>query len=513
MWKSLQRSLPGILLACLIGLHLLPIWANTWFVTLDGPCHLYNAHILLDLLRGDPTMGAFFRINAFPEPYWSGQLFMAGLFTVLPAAGVEKIVFSVIVLGTGWAFQRICRTLDPERGPWAALLVAPFLLHYAVLLGFINFSFSLPLLLCCVDHTLHRGAGRRAWAVGIGLFTLLYFTHLSTFLLAVAACTLLIGLELITHWAQRWTTMKRRAVPLTIAITPGLLLTGWYISTHGTIDARTAHLPLTDLLAYLPQGRAWNALGVPGERAATTWMAVPMLALGLVALYRALAQRTDRSLFLACMTGGLFTAYLVLPDVVAGGSSASPRLLLFLMLFLALLIVAARVPACLLAGALLLVLGADMVHLRQQFHAVRSLSGEVSMLMEVASAVPQSAVVHPLRYDDNWMHSNINNYVGVVRDAVMLDNFVATAPFAPVQWRAEMDPATVLGDRNISDAPCLSLNTYGARTGQAVDLVLTWHLPEAPVDSCARSIQEQLATAFRETARSEHGQAVLYSRR
>ena len=511
---DLERSnkVAGWLLVVLVLAHLIPIWGNAWFVTLDGPCHLYNARILRDLITGDEVMASFFKVVGDPVPYWSGQLLMAGLLTALPPALVEKVTFTVIVIGMAWSFHRLCRLLAPGTPIRTSLLVMPFLLHYAVSLGFINFSLSIPILLGCLAWCVRRLDDRASFPVGVLLFTLLYFTHLSSFLLGVGA-----GAALIVRGASmprntRSMELRHRALRVLPAMAPGLLLATIYVATHGTMSAQTDRLPFTELLLYVPQGRSWNALGLDGERLLCTLIAIPMLVLGAMAVGRTW-RRPTAGRAMAWTSVGLLLMYFALPDVVAGGSSASPRLLLFAMLFLALTIASTHLPGPVLTGAISLIVVADLVHLRLQLSAASSLSSEVSALLEVQGAVEPGAVVHPVRYDDNWMHSNINNYLGAVRGTVMLDNFVATAPFAPVQWRNDRDPAKVLGQRNISDAPCVRIADYGRRTGHPVRFVLTWQLQPQRTDSCANGLRHQLTTDFIRVSTSLGGRAVLYEHR
>ena len=126
MQRTAHRLEPWLFWA-MAAFHLWPVFTSTWFVTLDGPCHVYNARVILDLV-----------LNPFPEPNWLGHAIMASLMTVAPAHVAEKIIFMLIIGGTAWAFRRLTLTLSPHR-PWLSWLVMPFLLTYTLRMGFINF--------------------------------------------------------------------------------------------------------------------------------------------------------------------------------------------------------------------------------------------------------------------------------------------------------------------------------------------------------------------------------------
>ena len=189
--NALLRWLEPLLFALLTGVHLLPVHAGRWFVTLDGPCHLYSARLLRALWEGDAFVGGFFRVNPWPDPYWLAHLLLAPLTGLLPAWALERLVYSVVVISLALAFRYLIGVVAPERR-WMSLLAMPFLLHYALRLGFLNFSLSLPLLLLTLAMGIRamNGEVRRWWPLALVL-TLLYFAHLTSLLVA---CGLLLAL-------------------------------------------------------------------------------------------------------------------------------------------------------------------------------------------------------------------------------------------------------------------------------------------------------------------------------
>jgi len=63
----------------LLAANLLPFWAFHYFLTCDGPCHLYNSKVLLDFWRGGDVKAFYDQwlyLNARFEPNWFGHAFM-----------------------------------------------------------------------------------------------------------------------------------------------------------------------------------------------------------------------------------------------------------------------------------------------------------------------------------------------------------------------------------------------------------------------------------------------------
>ncbi len=498
----------------LVALHLLPIWATKWFVTLDGPAHLYNARIVRDLVLGDPFFGRFFHLSSYPEPYWTGHAAMALLLTVLPAWLVEKLLWSATVVGLAWAFRRAIRALAPQR-PWASLLVMPFLLHYAVRMGFLNFSLSLAILLLAVAEVwLGLVHGRTRTAVLLPVLSVLYFTHLFTFVVGVGIIAAMLAWAHLPGIALH---ARKSLRPVLLSISIPLVLAMGYFATHEPEQPGTTRVDTALLGNWLLEGRCWNALGVAGEQLACTLTAAPLLLGGVLALFlrarrgKFRFQPTD---FWPLLSGGLLVAYFILPDVLGGGSSVSPRLHLLGMFFLAIALACSDLPVRALQLMVALVVLADGHHLRLQHGSAVSLGRECAELMAVQPAVEDRSVLLPLNWSGNWMHSNLSNYLGTgTARVVILDHFTAQAPFNPAQWNPGMLAHGAVGTFATSNQPCVQFAGYREQAAPGITEVITWKMQAAAPDSCWADVLFQLREQCDTLAVSPHADAILYKRR
>ena len=513
----LLRWLEPLLFALLTGVHLLPVHAGRWFVTLDGPCHLYSARLLRALWEGDPFIGGFFRVNPWPDPYWLAHLLLAPLTGTLPAWALERLLYSVAVVSLALAFRHLIGVVAPE-GRWMSLLAMPFLLHYALRLGFLNFSLSLPLLLLALAMGVRamNGEVRRWWPLALVL-TLLYFAHLTSLLVACALLLALAGWHVLMG---EGTLVRRMRSSLwwwpALVLPVGLTLL--YVLRQPARTGGTKHLPLPELWSALLEGRAFNALWAAGELEASQWTALPLLLGGALALawgLRAAFRNGFRALpFWSVAWVPALAAYLLLPDTMAGGSSASPRLLLFLMLLLAVALATSTLPRWIAGLLLVCVVAADVQHTRVQYASARSLSEEAAVFLSVAPALQDGHTVLSLNYSSNWMHSNLPNYLGVQgKRVVVLDHFTALAPFNPVQWRPERLPYEAIGDFAESGRPCVRMDGYEAATGVPVNAVVTWKLGNDIADSCTMDVRRQLDEGYALKRSGTNGDAVLYELR
>ncbi|MGI4833999.1 MAG: hypothetical protein ACRYFK_11110 [Janthinobacterium lividum] len=68
----------------LLGAHLLPLWSHRYFLTVDGPAHLYNAWLLKAMLmHPSNTAHQLLAFNFNPEPNYLSHVLPGGLLTLL----------------------------------------------------------------------------------------------------------------------------------------------------------------------------------------------------------------------------------------------------------------------------------------------------------------------------------------------------------------------------------------------------------------------------------------------
>jgi hypothetical protein len=145
--RSLRAGWPGFLaLAVALAAPLSAIWAVPWFVTQDGPAHVYNAQILAESFDPGSPSRLVYSISWKPIPNWMGHLVLAGLVARLPAWVADRIMTSATLVGLAAATLWLRWRVAGARGlVLAAFLSALLAMNFAWLLGFTSF-----LLGCCL---------------------------------------------------------------------------------------------------------------------------------------------------------------------------------------------------------------------------------------------------------------------------------------------------------------------------------------------------------------------------
>ena len=104
--------------------------------------HLYNAHVLVELLKGNALFGEFFKVNEVVVGYWTGHFFLSLFDLFLPAWLAEKLFLSAYVLGMFFSFRYLIRSISPKRGNLLVYLIFPFIFHNYLVLGYYAFSIA-----------------------------------------------------------------------------------------------------------------------------------------------------------------------------------------------------------------------------------------------------------------------------------------------------------------------------------------------------------------------------------
>lgn len=447
-----ERGFAGwerVVFGLLLGLHLLPLWCHRYFLTSDGPAHLYNAALLKSmLLHPDHWAHQLLTINFNPEPNYFSHLLLVGLLTVLPPWLADKLVLTLYVVGLPLALRYLLRAVRPDAG-WLAVLGFPLVYSVVLVWGFYNFCLSLAVFLWAVGYWVRR-ADASAWSLRsittlAALLGLLFAAHPLPYLVS----GLLLGLLALSAAARQrsWVAAGRELGVLLLAYLPTLPLLWWYFRVKGT----AASAPPSN---YAESFWSWLRLAplhyFGSAEGSYRWMIAALFGLlGLAAGWQVRRGAASR-LALPWLLAGLLLlgAYVALPDAIAGGSIIKPRwaLLSYFMLLGAL----ATVPypswvqqAALGLGAL--VAGLLLVFRWQKFEAFQA------GLAEYRSALPYlrpNTKLLALNYADVGqvpggpdfgtylpLFAHVSGQLGAEVPVFCYENYEATTGYFPLTWR------------------------------------------------------------------------------
>jgi hypothetical protein len=128
------------ILAAAVTPALAAVWIVPWFVTQDGPAHVYNAQVLAWSFDPASPFREIYTIRWRPIPNWVGHLALASLVAVLPAWVADRIMTSVTLVGFAAAVFWLRRRVAGRRHlPASACLAALLAMNITWLFGFTSF--------------------------------------------------------------------------------------------------------------------------------------------------------------------------------------------------------------------------------------------------------------------------------------------------------------------------------------------------------------------------------------
>ncbi|HLX08959.1 MAG TPA: hypothetical protein VKY89_13985 [Thermoanaerobaculia bacterium] len=302
--------------------YVTPFWVVRFVPTVDGPCHLYNAWMLLHLHDAAryPWIGRYFEVVARPVPNWLTHLLLAGLMGLVPPLVSEKLLLSGYVLLLLGGLWYLAGAVDAERR-WLAFLGFLFVFSLPLQFGFYNFCFSLALFAIAVGY-----AWRRRDDLDLGaavklnlLLWLCYFAHVVSTVMALCAITVL--------WLATTQRAKLRRRLLSLAaLAPQAVLPVWFVAAQGGSPSMASSAPAS-LLADFVRLAVFVGLEAQARLGALLALAFALL-LALSIAYR--LRRRQRSAaadlgFLA-LAAGFAALYFLAPEGMAGGTLIKLRL-------------------------------------------------------------------------------------------------------------------------------------------------------------------------------------------
>lgn len=490
-----ERSLFLLLLAT----SLFAVWRLPVFLTQDGPSHLYNARILLELWGDDAAgYGGFFTLNTDFSPNWTGNLLLAALLKLFPAVVAEKVLVSAYVLLLAFGFKRAVRALGAGT-PWLSSLVFVFVFNFHLLYGFFNFCLGLALLFWTIA-ALHRFVAdpsrKRTLTCGALLLALM-ITHPVPFVVALLCA----GITLVA--ALRRTRGDRKGLPvltwrLAAALLPAVIMFAVFLPPSGNhqgllVDKLSVET-LKDLL------RMEHLLVFPTqERPPFRLLSMVFIGLLCAVLFVAWKSRVVRNGPLLVLVLVCVLVHFFVNDELAGGAYLTSRMALIAWMMFALWIACMPMPPrsarpiAIGVGLVAVVLG-TVRHV--QHGACATVAGEYIVHLK---PIGEGTVVLPLCFSPKGetaydtlsprigLFKHMSGYAAADQRFISLDNYEANTAYFQTKWRPEVNPFTQLcesGDCDIEGQPhSADMDGYERRSNQRIGVAVHWGAPSRmPID-------------------------------
>ena len=336
------------IVAGLILLYLVPIWAFQYIPTQDGPSHLNNAQILSQFTNPAYNFQRIYDLRLNPFPNWLSHASLAVLMKIFSPLAAEKILLSLYVIGFPLAFIYFVGAVDPAKKALGLFSFA-FIYNYMFMMGFDNFVFSIPLAFWALGYF-----WKRRFRLTIGqavvlnlLLLLVYFGHMITYLVVLGSIAFIAVIYFAVQWISgHGRTFRREIATLgisLISLVPSIpLLVNYYVGSSFAGKVPQIDIDrIPDLLNNFASMRILVSYDHYGQDALSLGVAALLGLLFVITLIKRISRISfsQRRFFRFedCILGLfliLFALYLLMPWDFGSGGWLNDRLALLSSLFL-----------------------------------------------------------------------------------------------------------------------------------------------------------------------------------
>ena len=478
-------------------LCLVQIWLPQYYVTGDGPTHLYNASMLKSSWLGEHQefYNNFYIKNVDVNPNWFGHIVLAILVLFSSAAVAEKIFISFYVIVFLEGFRRLDFTKENHI---KHLVVVGFLLvfNHTLAKGFYNFNMSIALALWMIWATikcLKKGT--------IANYILLFFisgttfiTHPLGFLYGVLVSMLLtVSFSIFSTDSKALKSkllfLAKKAFWLGVCIIPFVLLIWYYRTKFTDIPIYAFHKERLDTLLEFRDFTTYTSKEDLWARFMGYTLIYTYIILSIVSMVNGKMQKQYAGILLLPIV--LLLLHLFIPDNMAGGGlmAIRTRQLFFLSLGVSTVYLLSPYKGVVFffnAWSFIIFAGISLARLP----VLQNVGRAAYEYLSVTKDVKPEFVLLPLSFshngknmdgsyisDCNWLFQHVADYAATDKPLIVLDNYEANTGYFPFIWKEQTNPyrhlTTAAGDIE-SQPPAADIAAYEKASGHDVDYIVTW---------------------------------------
>jgi len=508
---------------------LFPLLTNTWMVTGDGPCHLYNAKVLKDIvLNIDKAFYLdFYMVNFSLTPNLWDHILM-GFFQIFFSPSIsEKLFFGTYILTFSFGARYLCNSISPNSD-WAVLPVFLFIFHHLMMKGFLNYTFSFAASFWVIGYYIRHINDLKNWKIAVKLSLLLltnYFMHPIGFIFSLAGVAFtttahIVSILIKPNAKEILLTFLKKISPLALIVIPSVFLYVSFImgsSFSKPLDWNTL-INLDSLMTYAEGERHYSFLA--GK------FAIVILIIGLINRIKngPIIHIGDGMLLLCLFFVFLFHANLI-NDSMIGGDRLKflPHICIFI--WMSSLRFFWWFKAIINIFSLVLI----FIFAFLRYPAYAEASAWVEDYMECEPLIKPKTKVLTLNYDyngttadgrliapNNWTFMHGTSYLGAKKPLILSDNYEAHMHWFPINWKDQkfnFYNATGKDGMCFEDRPPRALFTsYADKTGKTpIEYVLVIGKNEVHIaHPNTVEIDSQLVAKYNVICTSKSGRSVLY---
>jgi len=505
------------------------IWSTRYVMSLDGPQHLYNAQVLVELIKGNELFQEYFRVNSVIVGYWMGHFLLGFFKLVLPGWLAEKFFLTTYVIAMVYSFRYLIRSMKTGKHNLLIYLVFPFIFHSYFLLGYYSFSLGAIFYFLAIGFWLRNRnlPDLRAMIIFGALVLGVFLSHALVFLFFGASLLIFFltgSIEAVV--VEKGPGQVRKVLNslwrLLLSVAPAVIL--WAIYIKSVMGINSTVTPATysngELVEFLFRIR--QLVGFDHHKEAPAYIAIFLL-LAILCLYVLIifirkSRRgefntrllvNDRNAWLLIM--GMFLGfYFLLPDQISAGSLTN-RFGLFVFFGGITFLATQKFPRAMQLLVLLVLIGATTKTRLIHHDYLSRMDAEIRELKELSDHLEEGSTVISINTTRNWIHHHTQLYVVDDLSVIHLNNPQCAGQF-PIVWNLHTLPECFTGDVEFQPHSSPDVKEMGHRIEQ-VDYITVFYYRHLWENEAYQKWQDILNDHYELVTVSSYERAALYKRK
>jgi len=236
--------------------NLIPVICFRFFPTVDGPAHLYNSRIMVELFKNSNSpVNQFINFNPNITPNCLGHYILSFFLIFFPGFIAEKAILIIYLAGLPLSIRHLFKTFGIKNN-YLIYLVFTFTYSFLFYYGFYNFNIGLVLLFFGLSLWL-KYSRQFSFLKVIALMlisSLMCLSHLFVFLVFLIIIFIL-NIKDFALFISRINTIKlpspKNYLLQLVSILPGIIITFQFVFSTSSLKANSTYIPFSNIVISL----------------------------------------------------------------------------------------------------------------------------------------------------------------------------------------------------------------------------------------------------------------------
>ena len=456
--NSYKNNTDKLFFTLLVLIGLIPLIFSKYYLTLDGPGHIYNGNIIKELILGNhQEFNNLFKLNSLPVPNWISHFLFAAFNLLFPDYLSEKLVLGIYLIIFPLFFRKIVLWFKPKNYILSYFGVL-FAHNHLLYLGSYNLIYAIAFFFVTIYFIL-KYCNRFNFTNVImlsGLFMLVYFSHMLILMMTLAVAVLLPlsvlkvekgkGELQVSNWQMFLTKLK----VVVLSMLPALFLGFVYLIKVDSLE-EAGRLGLGKLINWIVDIRPMLTLSTSKPWNIFTHILfgifVLMIINWLIVFIKTHFTYKNKKLSIDLPVPGfnivwflLFAGVTFLYLIVPNANILPERLIIMVFIFFGLWLATLDHKKWMQFLFLITLL---VIHLTFSISLhtknMKSSSIQIEKMNEITDYIEPGSLLLPFNYayQHNWLHMHSPGYFGSDKPIAVVENYEGQLKWFPVNWNLD----------------------------------------------------------------------------